>query len=51
MSCEGDRLSSLGEEGGLSFEGDFSHRDLKDVGEGGCAGAAELGVIASRPFG
>ena len=39
------------QEGGHSFEDEFPHRELKGVGEEGCAGeGADLG-IASRPFG
>ena len=50
-SCDDDILSSLGGEGGISFEGDFSHRDLKDMWKAGCRGAGQVAGIASRPFG
>lgn len=39
------------EEGGLSFEDEFPHRELKGEGEEGCAGEGANDGIASRPFG
>lgn len=51
VSCDKDILSNLGEEGRLSFEGDFSHRDQKMCERQGAVGAGRSPVIASRPFG